>query len=158
METVSEHVHLYMNLMGHTVRVLMDLWWQSPLACSINKGAGLGARLTHAIHTTTWSPSRRRLSAELWSPSYVCGASTPTRGVPSLYMWTLLWCCYGCCCTDWLWPCGGCYRDEHMEETIVINYFLYTDARLRWIVTPTVLLLLSVSSGNDLWPLYLQVS
>jgi hypothetical protein len=28
------------------------------------------------------------------------GASTPTRGVPSLYVWTLWRCCYGCCCAD----------------------------------------------------------
>jgi hypothetical protein len=31
----------------------------------------------------------------------------------------------------------------------VIDYFLYIDTRLRWIATPTLLLLLSVSSGND---------
>jgi hypothetical protein len=33
---------------------------------------------------------------------------------------------------------------------IMIDYFLYTDARLRWITTPTLLPLLSASSGNDL--------
>jgi hypothetical protein len=31
----------------------------------------------------------------------------------------------------------------------VNDYFLYTDARLRWIASPTLLPLLSVSSGND---------
>jgi hypothetical protein len=35
------------------------------------------------------------------------------------------------------------------EEAIMIDYFLYTDARLRWITAPTILPLLSVSSGND---------
>jgi hypothetical protein len=29
------------------IRVLMGLWWQRSLVCSINKGAGLGAQLTH---------------------------------------------------------------------------------------------------------------
>jgi hypothetical protein len=29
------------------------------------------------------------------------------------------------------------------------NYFLYTDMRLRWITAPTLLPLLSTSSGND---------
>jgi hypothetical protein len=45
--------------------------------------------------------------------------------------------------------CAGCYYDDYKEETIVINYFLYSDARLRWITTPTLLSLLSASSGND---------
>jgi hypothetical protein len=31
----------------------------------------------------------------------------------------------------------------------VIDYFIYTDARLRWIVTPTFLPLLNMSSGNN---------
>jgi hypothetical protein len=35
------------------------------------------------------------------------------------------------------------------EEATVIDYFLYTDTRLRWITAPTLLLLLSVSSSND---------
>jgi hypothetical protein len=26
---------------------------------------------------------------------------------------------------------GGCYQDDHVEETIVNDYFLYTDVRLR---------------------------
>jgi hypothetical protein len=43
----------------------------------------------------------------------------------------------------------SCYRDDHEEETIVIDYFLYTNVRLRWITAPTLLPLLSVSSGND---------
>jgi hypothetical protein len=39
------------------------------------------------------------------------------------------------------------------EEAIMIDYFLYTDARLRWIARPTLLPLLGASSGNDdLWP------
>jgi hypothetical protein len=70
--------------------------------------------------------------------------------------------CCGRCCIDWLRPCGGCCRDDHeektividyfldhKEETIVIDYFLYTDARLHWIATPTLLPLLSTSSGNN---------
>jgi hypothetical protein len=44
---------------------------------------------------------------------------------------------------------GGCCYNDHKEETIVIDYFLYSDARLRWIATPTLLPLLSASSGND---------
>jgi hypothetical protein len=32
----------------------------------------------------------------------------------------------------------------------MIDYFLYTDMRLRWIATLTLLALLSASSGNDL--------
>jgi hypothetical protein len=35
------------------------------------------------------------------------------------------------------------------DETIVIDYFPYIDARLRWIAAPTLLSLLSASSGND---------
>jgi hypothetical protein len=35
------------------------------------------------------------------------------------------------------------------EEAIMIDYFLYTDARLRYIAAPTLLSLLSTSSGND---------
>jgi hypothetical protein len=31
----------------------------------------------------------------------------------------------------------------------MIDYYLYTDTRLCWIATPTLLLLLSVSIGND---------
>jgi hypothetical protein len=31
----------------------------------------------------------------------------------------------------------------------MIDYFLYTDARLCWIAAPILLLLLSASSGND---------
>jgi hypothetical protein len=38
---------------------------------------------------------------------------------------------------------------SHEEETIVNDYFLYTDARLGWIAAPTLLSLLSASSGND---------
>jgi hypothetical protein len=40
------------------------------------------------------------------------------------------------------------YNSDHEEETIMINYFIYTDARLRRIATPTLLPLLSVSSSN----------
>jgi hypothetical protein len=43
----------------------------------------------------------------------------------------------------------GYCQDDHEEETIVIEYFLYTDARLRWIATPTLLPLLNTSSGNN---------
>jgi hypothetical protein len=35
------------------------------------------------------------------------------------------------------------------RRTIMIDYFLYSDTRLRWIATPTLLSLLSASSGND---------
>jgi hypothetical protein len=38
---------------------------------------------------------------------------------------------------------------DHEEEMIVIDYFLYTNARLCWIATPTFLPLLSASSAND---------
>jgi hypothetical protein len=31
----------------------------------------------------------------------------------------------------------------------MIDYFLYSDVRLCWIATPTLLPLLSASSGND---------
>jgi hypothetical protein len=106
---------------------------------------GLGVWLADAIHTTTWNPSRC-LSANLWSPSCACGASTPTPAVLSLYVWTPWRGCYGCCCTDWLQRRGGCYRDDHKEETIVIDYFLYTDVWLHWIAPPTLLSLLNVSS------------
>jgi hypothetical protein len=44
---------------------------------------------------------------------------------------------------------ADCYSDDHKEEAIVIDYFLYTDTRLRWIAAPTLLLLLSASSGNN---------
>jgi hypothetical protein len=39
--------------------------------------------------------------------------------------------------------------NDHEEETIAIDYHLYTDARLCWIATLTFLPLLSASSGND---------
>jgi hypothetical protein len=35
------------------------------------------------------------------------------------------------------------------RRTIMIDYFLYSDTRLRWIATSTLLSLLSASSGND---------
>jgi hypothetical protein len=44
---------------------------------------------------------------------------------------------------------GGYCWEAREEETIVIDYFLYTDARLRWIVAPTLLSLLSTCSGNN---------
>jgi hypothetical protein len=44
---------------------------------------------------------------------------------------------------------GGCCWETREEEMIVINYFLYTDVQLRWIAAPTLLPLLSASSGND---------
>jgi hypothetical protein len=44
---------------------------------------------------------------------------------------------------------GGCYHNDHKEEAIVIDYFLYTDVRLSWNAAPTLLLLFSASSGND---------
>jgi hypothetical protein len=54
---------------------------------------------------------------------------------------------------------GGCCCETHEPKMIVIDYFLYTDAQLHWITAPTLVPLLSASSGNDdLWPLYLQVS
>jgi hypothetical protein len=43
----------------------------------------------------------------------------------------------------------GCCHDNHEEETIVIDCFLYINARLCWIAALTLLSLLSVSSGND---------
>jgi hypothetical protein len=43
---------------------------------------------------------------------------------------------------------GGCCWETH-EEMIMIDYFLYTDAQLRCIAAPTLLPLLSASSGND---------
>jgi hypothetical protein len=59
-----------------------------------------------------------------------------------------MWTPWRHCCADRLQCCGGCCRDDHMEEAIVIDYFLYTDARLRWITTPTLLPLLSTFSGR----------
>jgi hypothetical protein len=112
---------------------------------------GRGARSTHAIHVTTYNPSYCHVSAELWSPSYVLGASTPTCDIPSLYVWTPWRRGCGCCYADRLWQCGGCCRDDHEEETIMIDYFLYTDAWLRWIVTPTLLPLVSASSGKTIY-------
>jgi hypothetical protein len=44
---------------------------------------------------------------------------------------------------------GGCYWETREPKMIVIDYFLYTDARLCWITAPTLLSLLSASSGND---------
>jgi hypothetical protein len=44
---------------------------------------------------------------------------------------------------------GGCCWDDQEEEMIVIDYFPYTDARLHWITTSPLLLLVSTSSGND---------
>jgi hypothetical protein len=131
----------------------MSLWWQRSLACSINKGVGLGAWLTDVIHTTTWNPSHRWLPVDLRSPSCAHGASTPTRDVLSLYVWTPCRRCYGCYCVDWLQRRRGCCRDDHEEEAIIIDYFIYTDVRLCWIDALTLLSLLSASSDNDdLWP------
>jgi hypothetical protein len=70
------------------------------------------------------------ITAKLRSPSYAWGASTLTHIIPSLYMWTLRRRCCNCCCADQLRRCGGCCRDDHKEKTIVIDYFLYTNARL----------------------------
>jgi hypothetical protein len=42
----------------------------------------------------------------------------------------------------------GCRRDEYKEEAVVIDYLLYTDVGLRWMIAPT-LLLHCASSGND---------
>jgi hypothetical protein len=134
----------------------MGLWWQRPLACYLNKGARLGVWLRYAIHATTWNPNRRHLLADLQSSSCARGASTPTCGVPSLYMWTL-WRRYcGCCSADQLRRSWRLLLQTHEEETIVIDYLLYTDTRLRWITASTLLPLLNMSSGNDdQWPLYL---
>jgi hypothetical protein len=44
---------------------------------------------------------------------------------------------------------GGCCWEDHEEEMIVINYFVYSHVQLRWISTPTLFLLLSASSSND---------
>jgi hypothetical protein len=44
---------------------------------------------------------------------------------------------------------GGCCWDDHEEEMILNDYFLYTDAQLPWIVALTLLLQFSASSGND---------
>jgi hypothetical protein len=85
-----------------------------------------GARVLN-IHTTTWNPSRHHLSAELWSPSCARGASTPTCGIPSLYMWTPCRRYYICCYADrlqWSWrllpwrPQGGddCDRLLHLHR------------------------------------------
>jgi predicted Fe-S protein YdhL (DUF1289 family) len=55
------------------------------------------------------------------------------HGVPSLYVWTPWSRCCGRCSADRLQQCGGCYRDDNEEETIVNDYFLYTDVQLHWI-------------------------
>jgi hypothetical protein len=124
-----------------------------PLACFINKGAGLGVWLRDTIHATTWNPSwRRRLSVEPQSPSCARGASTPTHSIPSMYMWTLWRRCYDCYCVGQLQRSRGCCWETHEPKTIVFNYFLYLDVWLRWIAAPTLLPLLNTSSGNDdLW-------
>jgi hypothetical protein len=44
---------------------------------------------------------------------------------------------------------GGCCHDDHKEETIVIDYFLYTNTCLYWNAAPTLLPLFSASSGNN---------
>jgi hypothetical protein len=44
---------------------------------------------------------------------------------------------------------GGCSWETREPKAIVIDYFLYTDARLRSIAALTLLPLLSTSSGND---------
>jgi hypothetical protein len=44
---------------------------------------------------------------------------------------------------------GGCSWKTREPKAIVIDYFLYTDARLRSIAALTLLPLLSTSSGND---------
>jgi hypothetical protein len=46
---------------------------------------------------------------------------------------------------------GGCCRNDHEDKTIVIDYFLYTDARLHRIAAPTLLPLHCASSGNNAW-------
>jgi hypothetical protein len=70
------------------IRVLMGLWWGSPLACSTNIRSGARGMINTHLHATRWNPSRHLLSAELQSPIWARGASTPTRGVPSLYVRT----------------------------------------------------------------------
>jgi hypothetical protein len=44
---------------------------------------------------------------------------------------------------------GGCCWETHESKTSMIDYFFYTDTRLHWINAPTLLLLLSASSGDD---------
>jgi hypothetical protein len=46
-----------------------------------------------------------------------------------------------CCCADRLWRRGDYCRDDHEEANIMIDCFIYTDARLHWITAPTLLLL-----------------
>jgi hypothetical protein len=43
----------------------------------------------------------------------------------------------------------GCRWETREFEMIMIDYFPYTDAQQHWIVAPTLLPLLSASSGND---------
>jgi hypothetical protein len=75
-------------------------------------------------------------SADLQSPSCVHGASTHAR-------------CFIPVCVDSVETLLRLLLNDHKEETIVIKYFLYTDARLCWIAALTLLPLLSTSSGND---------
>jgi hypothetical protein len=69
---------------------------------SINKRVRVGVQHMPK-HAITWNPSHCLLSADLRSPSCACGASTPMRGVASLYVWTLWRQCYSHCCADRLW-------------------------------------------------------
>jgi hypothetical protein len=118
------------------------------LACSINTRGGARGD-THAYTTPRENPSNHLLSVEPQNPSCARDANTPTRGVLFLYVWTPWRRCYGCCCGDQLRRCGGSCWDDYEEETIVIDYFIYTDTRLHWITAPTLLLLHCASSGND---------
>jgi hypothetical protein len=108
----------------------MGLRYGSPLACSVNMR---GRATAHTrLYATTWHPSHHLHLDELQNPTYAWGASTPTRGVPSLCVLTL-W--RHCCDVDRPRRHGACYRDDHEEETIVMDYLLYTDAGLHWITS-----------------------
>jgi hypothetical protein len=66
----------------------MSQWLGNPLACSINmRGGARGNR--HAYTPPRENPSRHLLLAKTWNPNCVRGASTPTCGVSSPYVWTL---------------------------------------------------------------------
>jgi hypothetical protein len=127
------------------IRVLMGLRLGSTLACSINTRGGSRGDID-AYTPRHDNPSCHLLSVKPQNPSYARGAGTPTRGVPSLYVSTPWGCYCSCYCADRLWWRGGCCWDEHEDETIVINSFLYTDVWLCWIAAPTLLPLHYASS------------
>jgi hypothetical protein len=120
-----------------------------PISVLYKYKGGLGARLTHA-----YTPSRETLAATFSRSNFEALSTRVVLSYPRA--------------TFHLYMCGlrrgavaaaaaligynnikVAVETTTREEAIVIAYFLYTDARLRYIAAPTLLLLLSTSSGND---------